>query len=154
MKTLLSEKTVKQAIDSLTHYYGNSKDKLALIEKGVTQAAALWDTSDGSADDFIAFCKENYAPTDSARKLLFEKISHNLEVLYGNFNRITIELLKPLHLSGPDIQPIDEMFGSYNVGAHLTDDLFENKIAFITILNFPNYSLKEKNELGKNWSRT
>jgi hypothetical protein len=36
---------------------------LALIEKGVTQAAALWDTSDGSADDFIAFCKENYAPT-------------------------------------------------------------------------------------------
>ena len=67
MKTLLSEKTVKQAIDSLTHYYGNSKDKLALIEKGVTQAAALWDTSDGSADDFIAFCKENYAPTDSDR---------------------------------------------------------------------------------------
>lgn len=154
MKTSLSEKTIKQTIDSLTYYYGDQKGRLALIEKGVRQAASLWDTSDGSADDFIAFCKENYAPTDSSRKMLFEKISHNLEVLYGNFNRITIELLKPLHLSGPDIQPIDEMFGSYNVGAHLTDDLFENKIAFVTILNFPNFSLKEKYEQGENWTRT
>lgn len=153
MKKSLSEQIVKQAIDSLTFYYGSDKNKVVLIEKGVKQTAALWDSSDGNATDFITFCKENYASNDSARAVLFEKISQNLEVLYGNFNRITIELLKPLHLSGYDIQPIDEMFGSYNVGAHLTDDLFENKIAFISILNFPNYTLKEKNELGKNWSR-
>lgn len=153
MKTSLSKQIIKQAIDTLTHYYGSDKNKLFMIEKGVRQVASLWDTSDGYAEDFISFCKDNYAKDDTARKILFKKISQNLEVLYGNFNRITIELLKPLHLSGHEIQPIDEMFGSYNVGSHLTDDFFENKIAFITILNFPNFTLKEKNELGKNWSR-
>lgn len=153
MKTSLSEQIIKQTIDSLTHYYGSDKNKLAMIEKGVKQSAALWDTADGTAEEFVTFCKDNYAQNDSARKILFDKISHNLEAIYGNFNRITIELLKPLHLSGPEIQPVDEMFGSYNVGAHLTDDLFENKIAFITILNFPNYTLKEKNDQGKSWSR-
>lgn len=153
MKKSLSEQVVKQAIDSLTFYYGSDKSKVVLIEKGVQQIAALWDSTDGNGEEFITFCKENYAPNDSARAMLFEKISKNLEILFGNFNHITIELLKPLHLSGYDIQPIDELFGSYNVGAHLTDDLFDNKIAFITILNFPNYTLKEKNELGKKWSR-
>lgn len=153
MKTSLPEQVIKQTIDSLIHIYGSNANKRSIIEKGVKQVASLWNNSDGTAQDFLTFCIDNYAKDDSARKLLFEKISHNLEVIYGNFNRITIELLKPLHLSGPKIQPIDEMFGSYNVGAHLIDDLFENKIAFITILNFPNYTLKEKNEEGTKWSR-
>ncbi|NSW45096.1 MAG: hypothetical protein HPY79_04705 [Bacteroidales bacterium] len=152
-KKALSEQIIQQTIDTLSAYCGNDKNRLSLIEKGVKQAAALWDTTDGNDAVFFDFCKNNYAKDDFARKVLFEKISHNLEVLYGNFNRITIELLKPLHLSGHDIQPIDEMFGSYNVGAHLTDDLFANKVAFITILNFPNFTLKEKNELGQQWSR-
>jgi len=149
----LSEQIIKQTIDTLSAYCGSDKNRLSLIEKGVKQAAALWDTSDGNDAVFFDFCKNNFAKDDSSRKALFEKISHNLEILYGNFNRITIELLKPLHLSGHDIQPIDEMFGAYNVGAHLTDDLFANKIAFMTILNFPNFTLKEKNELGQQWSR-
>ena len=31
--------------------------------------------------------------------------------------------------------------------------MFQQKIAFITVLNFPFYTLDEKNELGKTWSR-
>jgi hypothetical protein len=151
MKTTVSEAVVNETLDSLVKVNGSAKKDL--MEKGVKQAAALWDTSDGTAQDFKSYCVANYIKDDSAKKMLFEKISHNLEVLYGNFNHITIELLRPLHLSGPDIQPIDEMFGSYNVGAHLTDDMFANKIAFLTILNFPNYTLKEKTKLGEHWSR-
>lgn len=142
---------IQQTIDSIQKKYPEAK--LELIKKGVKQVAALWDTTDGTNEQFMQFCIANYAGTDSAKKELFEKLSKNLEILYGYFNKITIELLKPLHLAGGEIQPIDEIFGSYNVGSHLVDDLFKNKIAFITILNFPNYSLKEKNELGKNWTR-
>lgn len=54
-------KSPKQTIDSLTFYYGNDKNKVVLIEKGVKQAASLWDSSDGNAAGFITFCKENYA---------------------------------------------------------------------------------------------
>ena len=44
------------------------------------------------------------------------------------------------------------MFGSYNPTAHFSDDFFANKIAFVIALNFPYYTLDEKNALGKNWS--
>ena len=150
-KTNINERVIKQTVDSIVLLYGDSKKNS--IQKGVEQAGALWFASDGTPEDFVNFCKENYYGNDSIREQVFNRISQNLEALYGNFNRITIELMKKLHLNSGEILPIDEMFGSYSVGSHLTDDFFTNKIAFITILNFPSYSLNEKNELGPNWSR-
>jgi len=146
---IISDKVVKEILDSAITFSTLSKE---IIEKGVKQAAALWDTSDGSIEEFKTFCWQHLAKNDQEKKLLFEILSRNFEVLYGYFNTITVELMKPLHLSGRDLTYIDELFGSYNVSSHLIDDFFANKIAFITILNFPSYSLSEKNELGKNWT--
>jgi len=150
-KSSISETTIQQVKDSLVKKYGDGRKKL--IEKGVTQAAALWFDSDGTSEDFSKFCNENYLGTDSMREAIFQKIQHQFEVLNGNFNRITIGLMEPLHLDKGEVLPIDEMFGGYNVSSHLTDDFFTNKIAFVTILNFPSYSLKEKNEKGSSWNR-
>jgi hypothetical protein len=61
--------------------------------------------------------------------------------------------MRPLHLDWGPVTPIDELFGSYNAAAHMSEDLFANKIAFITALNFPSYTLKEKSELGEKWNR-
>jgi len=150
-KTNISTTTIKQATDTLMLMYGDNKKEF--IEKGVSQCAALWFEKDGTSDEFIKFCKENYIANDLLRKDVFEKIEHQLEVIYGNFNRITIGLMEPLHLDKGEVLPIDEMFGGYSVSSHLIDDFFTNKIAFVTILNFPSYSLKEKNEKGASWNR-
>ena len=150
-KSHISEAIVVHVIDTLTTMFGaNKKD---FITKGVTQAAALWYESDGSENDFEIFCKANYITSDSMREAVFQKIQHQMEILAGNFNRITIGLMEPLHLDKGELLPIDEMFGSYSVNSHLADDFFANKIAFVTILNFPSYTLKEKNEMGASWSR-
>ncbi len=53
---------------------------------------------------------------------------------------------------GP-ILPFDEVLAAYDPGAHLTDDLFENKLAFTALLNFPVYALEEKLRLGPTWTR-
>ncbi len=45
------------------------------------------------------------------------------------------------------------MFGNYSVTSHLSDDFYSNKIAFIVALNFPYYTLEEKESLGPGWSR-
>ncbi len=150
-KTNISTTTIQQVTDTLIKMYGDSRKEL--IEKGVNQSAALWFESDGSPDDFIKFCKENYFGNDSMRQTVYSKIEHQIEVLNGNFNRITIGLMEPLHLDKGEVLPIDEMFGGYSVSSHLADDFFANKIAFVTILNFPSYSLKEKNENGDSWNR-
>jgi hypothetical protein len=37
--------------------------------------------------------------------------------------------------------------------SHFAEDMFANKIAHICVLNFPHYSLEEKNNLGSQWTR-
>ena len=126
----------------------------ARMERGVKQAAALWTEEDGSAEDFKAFVEANYARTEEERTALFESLSRMMEKLNESADMLTVELLKPTQLTNAgEPTEIDWIMSGYDTRAHLMDDLFANKVAFITILNFPFYSLKEKNTLGQNWSR-
>ena len=124
-----------------------------LMERGVQQVAALWRTSDGTESEFTTFCIEQFAPDANARELLFNKLSQARELFMGGYNKMSVALQLPMHLEGPPLTPIDILLGSYSVAAHYYDDMFANKLAFITILNFPNFSLHEKNESGASRSR-
>ena len=147
----IGKPVVENVISKLTDSLGTSHQ--FRIERGVSQVADLWRESDGSTADFEQFCKENFVAEDAAIKTLFDKLERNFEVLRGNFHKIDLQLKEPLHLTGGDIEPVDMMFGSYDASAHLDDDFFNNKIAFLTALNFPYYTLKEKTEQGDSWSR-
>lgn len=126
----------------------------ARMERGVKQAAALWTEEDGSAEDFKAFVEANYAQTEEERTALFESLSRMMEKLNESADMLTVELLKPTQLTNAgEPTEIDWIMSGYDTRAHLMDDLFANKVAFITILNFPFYSLEEKNTLGREWSR-
>lgn len=127
---------------------------LALLEKGVKHAASLWRTEDGTAEEFAEFVKSNYIADPSNRNQVFNKVSSYLESVYGYFNEITLDLKQNLDETRGDIDEIDRMFGNYSIGSHLQDDLYSNKIAFVIALNFPYYTLAEKEELGPRWSRS
>ena len=123
-------------------------------ERGIRQAAVLWRAEDGSEDDFKAFVLENTATTVEQRDSLFESLSRIMERLNESADMLTVELLKPTQLTNAgEPTHIDWIMSGYNANAHLNDDLFSNKIAFITILNFPFYTLEEKNRLGATWTR-
>jgi len=147
----ISEITIKNTIDTLT-VLNDSENKFR-IEKGVKQLAQFWNIDDGKEDDFKQFCVENFIADTNELQDFFEKTSYYFEILFGNFNKMNIELKKVLHLEMGEIAPIDLIFGSYNPASHLTDDLFSNKIAHLVLLNFPFYSLEEKEKLGKDWTR-
>lgn len=138
---------VSQLIDSL------GEEHRFRIERGVKQVAGLWRESDGSHEDFSQFCKESFIANDEQIESLYGTLERNFEVINGYFHKMNVELKMPLQLVGPDITPVDMMFGSYSASSHLSEDFYSNKIAFITALNFPFYSLEEKTELGANWSR-
>lgn len=124
-----------------------------LLQRGASQVAALWQAEDGTADEFVQFVKDNYAASPEARRELFDKLSIAYEVLLGTQNQVAIELSLPTILAGPEPTNIDYIMSAFNPYSHLWNDLYENKVAFITILNFPNFTLQEKNEMGGNWSR-
>lgn len=149
IREFVSEQTISQTLQELAEKYGES----VRMEKGVHQAAALWTDQDGSQEDFREFCLQQFIKGDDERSKLFESLSRNFEAVWGHSNQISVELNKPLHLDWGPLQPVDLIFAGYSPGAHFFDDFFSNKIAFITILNFPFYSLEEKVEHADEWDR-
>ncbi|NSW94796.1 MAG: hypothetical protein HPY62_08850 [Bacteroidales bacterium] len=124
-----------------------------LLEKGIRHAASLWRAEDGTPEQFREFVLANFITSPEKRKTVFKKISNYFESLNGNFNEITIDLKKILDEAAGEIDEIDRMFGNYSVSSHLSDDFYANKIAFYIALNFPYYTLEEKEKLGPGWSR-
>lgn len=125
----------------------------ATMQRGIEQTATLWEKEDGTAEEFAQFVKDNFVADADKRKVLFDKLSKAFEVLLGASNQVSVDLNLPTTLSGPEPIELDYIMGAYNPFSHMSSDLFKNKVAFITILNFPNYTLAEKNELGSKWSR-
>lgn len=146
---IIDENLVNRTVKALTN---KSTISSTVIKRGVEQAAAFWTSADGSKDEFTRFCEEYICKTQEEKELLFYRLCNNFESILGHNNRVTIDLLMPSHISGYQTLPIDAMFGAYNGLAHFNDDMFKNKIAFVVILNFPHYSLAEKNKNGNNWT--
>lgn len=142
-----AEAIIQQLTDSLGEAHAFR------VERGVKQVAQLWWESDGSADDFEQFCITSFVADPARLHQLYTTLERNFEIINGYFHKMNVELKEPLQLEGPEITPVDMMFGSYSASSHLTDDLYANKLAFLTALNFPFYSLQEKTELGNDWSR-
>lgn len=147
----LSEKSIADAENALLVKYGEAYR--FRIDRGVKQAASLWRQSDGDETAFNEFCKEYFIADEAELEKLFERLLMNYEILDGNLMRIKKDLMRPLHLEMGPTLPVDMMFGSYEPGAHMREDFFQNKVAFVVMLNFPYYSLEEKTELGEKWSR-
>jgi hypothetical protein len=148
---LINETIVMNTVDSVK--IGQPAADLTLLTKGVKHAASLWRKEDGSEADFTKFVKGNYISDPVRRKVVFNKISSYLESLNGNYNEITLDLRKTLDEALGEIDDVDRMFGNYSAGAHLQNDFYSNKIAFTIALNFPYYTLAEKEALGPKWSR-
>jgi len=136
---------IQSTISMLTSRDNSNKQS---IEKGVSQVARLWLETDGDEKAFRSFCEDNYIADPDEKYQVFLKISDYLEGISGHFNEMSLRLQKNLQLDNGPLHPIDEKFGSYSPSSHLSDDLYNNKIAFIIALNFPHLTLEEKEALG------
>lgn len=143
--------TIKSTANALVQKYPNANK--TLIRKGVKHAAGLWRTSDGDEKSFTDFCTKQFIVDPAEKELVFNKVSRNMEILLGHFNKMGLDLMEPVHLNTHKSHPIDNIFGAYDVSSHWKDDFYRNKLAFTIALNYPAYSLKEKEKKGDKWSR-
>jgi hypothetical protein len=123
------------------------------IERGVEQAAGLWRSADGSAGEFAAFCRENFVAGGAPLENLFAKLEFYSEALGGHFGEMSLDKDQPVDLNWGEITPLDIAMNEFNPAAHLSEDLFQSKLAFISLLNFPVYTLAEKTAMGPQWDR-
>ncbi len=150
MASEISEQTVNETIDALTRAYPEEADR---IETGVNQVAERWWEEDGSAPDFKSFCMKHFITDRDTLTQTFQRFERNLEILYGHNHEINRDLSMPVELEMDYLLPVDYLFSEYDPFAHIQSDMFVTKIAFIALLNFPMYTLKQKLSLGDDWTR-
>lgn len=126
---------------------------IEMVERGVRSAASMWMSEDGTEQEFVDFCARHYVADSAARHTLFNKIDRHIECLRGHGDMTYVDFMFPLHVPGDTLMAIDDMFAAYDPLAHFTDDMFASKIAFVALLNFPIYTLDEKNAMGGSWTR-
>lgn len=149
----IQEDIIASTIQELGSSCSGDQEIKERMSKGVRQVASLWRESDGTPDEFRQFVLDNFKASDSERELLAGKLSRAFEQFFCYFDMLTVDLQKPTVLTGDTLTDIDYTFGAYSPGAHFTDDMFANRVAFVTMLNFPYIDLDHKNALGENWSR-
>ena len=149
---MISEASIQQALTSIVQSHPNV-DSL-LTERGVRQVAALWQQTDGTEADFVELVTTHYAATAEERKVLFDRLSYILEQCGQSADLLNNTLQEPTTLVGKG-EPcvVDWIISGYSPMAHFTEDMFANKLAHICVLNFPSYTLEEKNLLGQKWNR-
>ena len=150
--TMIQEESIQQALTSLQQTYPNAD--LVLAERGVRQVAALWQEADGTETDFVELVTTHYAATAEEKKVLYDRLSHILEQCGQSADLLNNTLQEPTTLVGKgEPSTVDWIISGYSPMAHFTEDMFANKIAHICVLNFPSFTLEEKNTLGQGWTR-
>ncbi len=125
----------------------------ARAERGVDQMAASWRASDGDARAFAALAESSFVSDPAALDATFARFEEALEQLDGHFLEANRFLARHAVLElGPTV-PVDPIFATVDTAAHLTDDLFDSKLAFAALLNFPLTTLAERLEKGERWTR-
>jgi hypothetical protein len=135
----------------LTAKYGHSQR--ARIERGVHQVAEFWRDEDGDAAAFEDFVRTNFAGDQATLDTMFDRLEALLEQLGGHMHEINREFRQQLDLELGPVLPLDEIIGGYDPSAHVIDDFFQNKLAFVVLLNFPLTTLEERLKDGPSWSR-
>lgn len=140
-----------QLEQELVGKYGEAQRERA--HRGIAQVADFWRREDGDALAYAAFVRDNFAGTPAALDAMFNRYQYNLEQLQGHLHEINREFRTPTDLDTGPLASYDDIFGAYDPNAHLVDDFFANKLAFIALLNFPLTTLQQRLEDGQHWTR-
>jgi hypothetical protein len=123
------------------------------IDRGVDQVAARWRKSDGDDAAFVKFLDEQFVTDPAQLEAVLGRLEYALEQMDGHFLEINRELARWTVLDLGPMLGVDRLLGAYDAGAHRSEDLFQSKIAFVALANFPLFTLAETLDRGPSWSR-
>jgi hypothetical protein len=123
------------------------------VQRGLKQVAGFWRDADGDQKAFEEFVGKSFLGDQAALDTAFNRFQSLFEQAFGHMNEISREFRQQLDLDLGPVQSYDEIFAGYDPSAHLSDDFFGNKLAFVVLLNFPLTTLEERLAQGEKWTR-
>jgi hypothetical protein len=142
-----SEKVLKELVSK----YGQGQR--ARAERGLRQVSEFWRAEDGDATVFEEFAKTNFVGDQATLDTMFNRFQALLEQLNGHMHEVNRAFRQQADLDAGPVLPFDEIFAGYDPSAHINDDFFNNKLAFVVLLNFPLTTLQERLTEGPKWTR-
>jgi hypothetical protein len=146
-----SRESMQKLEAELVAKYGEAQR--ARIQRGIRQVSQFWRAEDGDQAAFEELVRTHFAGDQTTLDALFNRMQFILESIYGHMTEIGRDLQWQSDLDIGPVYPFDEILAGYAPGAHINDDFFRNKIAFIVLLNFPITTLEERLTQGEKWSR-
>ena len=134
----------------LEKYGEGQRDRLG---RGMKQVAQFWRAEDGDSKAFEEFVRANFAGDAATLDALFTRMEFAMESLDGHMVEINRDFRMQSDLDRGPIYPFDETLAGYDPSAHVNDDFFANKLAFVVLLNFPLTTLEQRLAEGESWSR-
>lgn len=147
----ISDEVAERARAALRAKHGEAE--AARIDRGVAQVRSLWRAEDGDADAFLAFVEAEFLPTGPTLDAAFQRLELAFERIGGYFTSLTRDLRRGVDLDLGPLLPLDHRLAAFSPDAHLSEDLFASKLAFVVLLNFPRTTLEERLAQGMTWSR-
>ena len=146
----MSESVEKLEKQLLSKYAEGQRERAT---RGLDQVSQFWRAQDGDGDVFEAFVLANFAGDEAALDAMFERYELLLEKIDGHMLEIILECRRQTDLDVGPILPFDGIFAGWDPSAHVSDDFFENKLAFTVLLNFPLTTLDQRLDDGSGWTR-
>jgi hypothetical protein len=125
----------------------------ARLQRGMKQVAQFWRAEDGDQAAFEELVRTHFAGDQQSLDALFNRMQFVLESIGGHMSEIARDMRWQSDLDIGPIQPFDEIMAGYDPSAHINDDFFANKLAFVVLLNFPVTSLEQRLTEGEKWTR-
>lgn len=148
---LISADVIRRTIERLTERHG--LEHAGRIRLGVEQVAQRWWPEDGDAEAFSSFCESQFLTDPEALGTTFQRLERTLEQIDGHLHEVRREVMAPLELDTGPILPADRLLADMDLAAHVDEDLFRTKVAFLALLNFPVHTLAQRLGEGLGWDR-
>jgi len=141
-------------VEALVAKYGEGQR--ARAEQGIHQVLAFWrqgPNGDGDGSSLKDFVVSQFIADPATLERTLKRFEEVLEAADGHFLEIGRTWRSGAELElGPEL-PMDGFLAATEPSAHLQEDLFASKVAFVALLNWPLPSLDEMVSKGPGWSR-
>ena len=147
--SFLTPQNLSYAVDGIVTLHGENCRVHAA--RGIHQCAVLWRDSDGDASAFAQFCLDHFAATPEARTKLLDRLETVLEQVRGHLYEMRRNLRRWSDLVGDSLPETDSAFATFDPAPDLSEQFYDQKIAFITLLNFEKSTLDDMLTAGSEW---
>jgi hypothetical protein len=141
-------------VEALVAKHGEAQRVRA--QQGVRQVLAFWrfgPAGDGDEKALADFVTAQFIADPATLERTLKRFEETLEAADGHFLEVGRTWRSGAELElGPEL-PVDAFFAATEPGAHLAEDLFASRIAFVALLNWPMPTLDEMVAKGPAWTR-